>query len=369
LTAANATIVTTPALTVTHARKAYGATLAVADVSFDVALGEVVALLGPSGCGKSTLLRLIAGLDPLDGGEIAWDGVSLADVAVHRRGFGLMFQDYALFPHLSVLDNVTFGPRLAGVADPAAEARGQELLALVGLPGFAARDVTTLSGGEQQRVALARALAPEPKLLMLDEPLGALDRALGEDLLVDLRQLVRRLGQTVIYVTHNQEEAFTIADRVVLLRGGRVVQIGTPEALYRQPVDPFAARFLGLGNLLAGTTRQEGEGWVADTAVGPVPLPGPATGPVTVLLRPDAATLTPEPGQWVLAGTLVERSFRGPVARLVLDVAGTSLVFDLPSGGVLPAVGEGLRVGLDVATGVQVFPDGAAAIDSAAASA
>jgi thiamine transport system ATP-binding protein len=266
-----------------------------------------------------------------------------------------MFQDYALFPHLSVEENVTFGPRMAGAVPEQAHQRAETMLDLVGLPGFGPRDVTTLSGGEAQRVALARALAPGPQLLMLDEPLGALDRALRERLLDELGRVLRSIGQTALYVTHDQEEAFALADRVVLMRSGRVVQEGTPVSLYRTPADAWCARFLGLDNLLDGVARDVGDGtWVADTAIGPIPLPGPAARSVTVLIRPDAATLGE--GGWGLQGFVVERSFRGPSTRLTLTVGGQPLTFTLASRVDVPAPGSTIRLALDPAVGVQVLP-------------
>jgi thiamine transport system ATP-binding protein len=220
----------------------YGAATAVHDVSVDVADGEVLALLGPSGCGKSTLLRAIVGIEPLASGRVEWDGVDLARVPIHRRGFGLMFQDGVLFPHRTVAGNVGYGI----ARRPDAAKRVEDLLEMVGLAGYGARRVATLSGGEAQRVALARALAPRPRLLLLDEPLAALDMSLRAALLADLDEVLRSTGTTAVFVTHDQAEAFAIADRIALMRTGRIVQIGTPGEVRESPVDPEAARFLGL---------------------------------------------------------------------------------------------------------------------------
>jgi thiamine transport system ATP-binding protein len=219
-----------------------GATLQVAD-------GEVVTVLGPSGSGKTTLLRVIAGLQPPDDGRVLLDGKDLAGVPPHRRGVGLVFQDHALFPHRDVAGNVAFGLRMRGDAPTAIETRTSELLELVGLSGLGGRSVATLSGGEQQRVALARALAPEPRVLLLDEPLGSLDRRLRDRLLDDLAVLFAELDQTAIYVTHDQTEAFTLGDRVAVMRAGRVVQTATPDELWERPLDADVARFLGLENV------------------------------------------------------------------------------------------------------------------------
>ena len=215
--------------------------------SLDVADGEIVALLGASGSGKTTLLRVIAGLQRADRGRVLLEGEDLRNVPPHRRGIGLVFQDHALFHHRDVAGNVAFGLRMRGDRTDAVEQRVHELLALVGLAGFARRSVGTLSGGEQQRVALARALAPEPRVLLLDEPLGSLDRRLRDRLLEDLAALFARLRVTAVYVTHDQTEAFALGDRVAVMRDGHIVQTGTPDELWASPADEDVARFLGLG--------------------------------------------------------------------------------------------------------------------------
>ncbi len=221
-------------------------------MSFQANEGEIVCLLGPSGCGKTTLLRIIAGLETADRGQVTFDGRPLNDVAVHRRGFGLMFQDFALFPHKDVRANVAFGLRMQGLSKSQIERRVAEMLALVGLEGYGQRRVYDLSGGEQQRVALARSLAPGPRLLMLDEPLGSLDRALREELMNELRAILKGVGVTVLYVTHDQQEAFAVADRVLIMHSGRIVQQGSPQAVYHRPNSVWVARFLGLTNLVPG---------------------------------------------------------------------------------------------------------------------
>lgn len=203
-------------------------------VDLAVAEHEIVCVLGPSGSGKSTLLRVVAGLQPVSGGRVLLGGADQAAVPVHRRGVGLMFQDHQLFPHRDVGGNVAFGLRMRGSSGASAAARVAELLELVGLPGAQGRAVASLSGGEQQRVALARALAPSPRLLMLDEPLGQLDRGLRERLVVELRALFSRLGTTVLAVTHDQGEAFALADRVVVMRDGRIAQAGTPLEVWQR---------------------------------------------------------------------------------------------------------------------------------------
>lgn len=242
-------------LTLTHLSKNYENQPLLTDISFTVDAGETICLLGASGSGKSTLLRIIAGLEPPETGRVLWDSADLAPIPPHARDFGLVFQDYALFPHLTVFENAAFGLRMRSM--PAAEIRARvaESLALVNLSGFGSRRVTDLSGGEQQRVALARALAPRPRLLMFDEPLGALDRSLKEELLDELRAILHRTRIPAIYVTHDQEEAFAIADRILLLHEGVIVREGSPAQVWNDPRSAWVARFLGVGNVVEGKFR------------------------------------------------------------------------------------------------------------------
>lgn len=239
-------------LTIEDARVSFGATVAVDDVSLNLAAGEVLAVLGPSGCGKSTLLRAAAGLEVLDSGRVLFDGADLAPVAAHRRGFALMFQDGQLFPHLDVARNVAYPLRLRRTSASDRRERVSGLLDLVGLQGYEARSPATLSGGEQQRVALARALAAEPRLLLLDEPLSALDRSLRERLAVDLREILTSTETTALLVTHDHDEAFTIADRMAVMFSGRVVQQGRTAEVWRDPGGVDVATFLGYRTVLRG---------------------------------------------------------------------------------------------------------------------
>ncbi|MCC6298827.1 MAG: ABC transporter ATP-binding protein [Anaerolineales bacterium] len=232
--------------------KSYDGNLLLADISFNIAEGETVCLLGASGSGKSTLLRIIAGLESPDSGFIAFDGFDLASTPPHLRDFGLVFQEYALFPHLNVNDNVAFGLKMRRMRQSEIVERVVNSLKLVNLTGFEKRNVTDLSGGEQQRVALARALAIRPRLLMFDEPLGALDRTLREGLLNELRMILRKTKAPAIYVTHDQEEAFAIADRILILHNGSIVRDGTPMDILTNPQSAFVAGFLGLGNVIEG---------------------------------------------------------------------------------------------------------------------
>ncbi|MFC5805698.1 ABC transporter ATP-binding protein [Streptomyces formicae] len=275
-------------LTLDGATVRFGRRAVLDAVDLEVADHEIVCLLGPSGSGKSTLLRAVAGLQPLAGGRVLLGGADQAGVPVHRRGVGLMFQDHQLFPQRDVGGNVAFGLRMHGVPRAEQTRRVGELLELVGLPGAGRRAVATLSGGEQQRVALARALAPRPRLLMLDEPLGQLDRTLRERLVVELRGLFERLGTTVLAVTHDQGEAFALADRVVVMRDGKVAQSGTPREVWQRPVSEFVARFLGFDNVVPATVTGE----AADTVWGKIPVPaGSPQGTCRLLVRPAAVRI------------------------------------------------------------------------------
>jgi ABC-type Fe3+/spermidine/putrescine transport system ATPase subunit len=250
-------------------------------VSFTVTAGETVCLLGPSGSGKSTLLRIIAGLETPGQGQVCWDGEDLASVPIHLRSFGLVFQDYALFPHLNVSENVAFGLKMQNLTRAEIDPRIANVMKMVNLTGFGARQVADLSGGEQQRVALARALAPNPRLLMFDEPLGALDRSLREQLMDELRRILHESRVPAIYVTHDQEEAFTLADRVLLLHDGGFVRSGTPEQVWSDPGSVWAAQFLDAGNVVAGIVMSDTRPFKIATSVGVfeldcefVPIPG-----------------------------------------------------------------------------------------------
>jgi ABC-type Fe3+/spermidine/putrescine transport system ATPase subunit len=333
-----------PLLELRHIHKSYPDGWALTDVSFSVECGEIVCLLGPSGCGKTTLLRAIAGLESPDSGQVLLDRNDVTHTPPHLRGFGLMFQEYALFPHKDVYGNVAFGLQMQGMNHNEVAERVADALALVGLVGFERRDVNQLSGGERQRVALARSLAARPRLLMLDEPLGALDRNLRERLLDELPQILHQADATAITVTHDQEEAFAIADRVVLMQGGRVMQIGAPREVYRQPVSPWVARFLGLTNLLDA----EIVGDQVKTEIGRLTVPNPKfqISNLQLLIRPEAAQLGDGPN--TVRGIVTERSFRGERYRLgVRHESGVELAFNLPANVDLPACGEPITLSLD----------------------
>ncbi len=296
-------------LQVENIHKSYEGKLLLEGVSFSVASGETVCLLGRSGSGKSTLLRIIAGLEQTEIGKVLWQGQDLSGIPVHRRKFGLMFQDYALFPHLNVFENVAFGLKMQRFNDRQVALRVEESLLTVNLKGFEHRRVADLSGGEQQRVAFARAIAPRPGLLMLDEPLGALDHSLREQLMEDLRQLLRATGIPAIYVTHDQEEAFRLADRLILLHNGRIEQSGPPEEVYARPASIWAARFLGLDNLVEGILINDDPPEVK-TILGQFKLKQKGVsagrgGKIMLLLLPSGASLVEKGGVLTLVEDVV----------------------------------------------------------------
>ncbi len=351
-----------PILTVNHVSKSYPGLPVLKEASFTVDAGEIVCLLGPSGCGKTTLLRIVAGLEPPDTGTVTFQGEDLAGVPVHRRNFGFMFQDYALFPHRDVEANVAFGLRMQGRPLEEIQARVREMLALVQLEGYEQRRVIELSGGEQQRVALARSLAPGPRLLMLDEPLGALDRALREQLMNELRAILKSVGLTALYVTHDQEEAFAVADRVFVMRaaveageGGWIEQAGTPADVYRYPATTYVARFLGFRNLLEGVVTAADPLTVrtaaGDLRVADSPQAYPAGAQVAVLVRPEAAEVRPPDatGPNLLPGRLREASFRGSYYLLRTEHAGGVVLVCEASATTthLPPEGESITLWLD----------------------
>jgi putative spermidine/putrescine transport system ATP-binding protein/spermidine/putrescine transport system ATP-binding protein len=286
---------TAVAVRVTELTKLFGTTRAVDRVSLTIAPGSMVALLGPSGCGKTTILRMISGLLEPNAGEIFLDERAVTRVPVHRRNIGMLFQNYALFPHMTVAENVAFGLETRSIKRSAAATRVADALQLVQLPEYGDRMPAQLSGGQQQRVALARALVVEPALLLLDEPLGALDKALRQSMQVELRALQHRLGVTTVMVTHDQDEALTMADRIVIMRDGRVEQVGAPAEVYQRPASRFVAGFLGAANFLRGRVVDRSNGTVlVEVPRGPmvsVVSSHPIGAEVTLALRPEAVVL------------------------------------------------------------------------------
>ena len=315
------------AIGVTAAAKRYGAVAALRGVSLDFPAGRLTAVLGPSGCGKTTLLRAIAGFLTLDEGRVRFGDDDVTALPPQRRGTAMVFQSYALWPHMTVFDNVAYGLRLKRVARPEIGARVRAALALVEIGDVetvARRKPAALSGGQQQRVALARALVVEPRVLLLDEPLSNLDAKVRQRLRVEIRRLQRRVGITTVYVTHDQEEALAIADRVVLMSAGRVVQAGSPQDLYLTPATEFAADFLGVGTRLPA--RAEPGALVLDETKQRLPYAGDARGPVVVVLRSSDLTLG-EAGP-TLEGDLEESLFLGDRWRHYVRLGGTLLIVD-----------------------------------------
>ncbi len=327
-----------PLLAVRQIEKTYANAALLRGISFDAAAGEIVCVLGPSGTGKTTLLRIIAGLEQAAGGQILFRGMDLQNVPPHARGFGFMFQDLALFPHKNVAQNVAFGLRMKNVSAAETTARVHETLALVGLDpaAFATRDVNHLSGGEQQRVALARTLAPRPPLILFDEPLGALDRGLREELSAELRALLKRLQATALYVTHDQDEAFALADRLLLLNAGCIAQSGAPVEVYQKPANEFVARFMGLTNLLEiRTSKIQGAVCRVETDAGIFVLDAlTAAADATarfLLLRPKAlerivAESTRDENS--LRGRVVETQFRAGHQQIIVETRAGKFAFE-----------------------------------------
>jgi len=315
--------------------KKYGDLRAVDDVSFEVKDGELLALLGPSGSGKTTTLRMLAGFERPTAGSISLAGDDVTHVPTHKRDTGMVFQDYALFPHMTVGKNIAFGLKRHGFAGDEVDDRIAEVLEMVDLAGFADRDPTTLSGGQQQRVATARAIAIEPEVLLMDEPLGALDKKLRDQLEVELTELQADLGITTLYVTHNQEEALTIADRIAVMNEGEIEQIASPIEVYEEPATEFVADFIGDTNFLAGDLRErdgrvelETDGTVIEVNASGVP----ADGGGRVFVRPEKMNAYEagfaDDAQNTLEGRVTRRLFLGSKVRYFVDAGVDEVVVD-----------------------------------------
>ncbi|MGW8481942.1 ABC transporter ATP-binding protein [Microbacterium sp. NPDC055903] len=301
--------------------KDYGANRVLHGVDLDIAPGEFISLLGPSGCGKTTALRVLAGLESADGGTVLLGGQDVSRVPTNKRDIGMVFQSYSLFPHLRVAENTAFGLRRRGVGKAEAAKRAQDALALVGLEGFADRYPHQLSGGQQQRVALARALVTEPRVLLLDEPLSALDAKVRVQLRDEIRRIQLRLGITTVFVTHDQEEALAVSDRIAVMNAGRIDQIDTPEELYLRPATPHVAAFVGLSSVVSGIATG---GHVTVWGV-QLPTGTPATGAVDVHLRPENIRFSAESDADV-AGVVEESTFLGSIRRTLVKTDGGELV-------------------------------------------
>ncbi len=327
-------------------RRVFAGTVALDELSLTIAPGELVALLGPSGCGKTTALRLVAGLDEATSGRVLFAGSDVTNIGANRRNVGMVFQAYSLFPHMTAMQNVAFGLHMRHVGERERKQRAGEMLELVGLSAHADRYAHQLSGGQQQRVALARALAIRPKVLLLDEPLSALDAKVRGRLRDEIRRVQLEVGITTLFVTHDQEEALAIADRVGVMNKGRLEQLGPPTVIYSRPATPFVAEFVGLTNKLDGVVKG-GQVEVRGVRL-PLVKPDTADGPATALIRPEAVSLTAngaEPGP--LTGTVIAVSFLGATSRVTVDLGDAIVLAQMPTSDV-GAHTAGSRVTLHV---------------------
>ena len=320
-------------LDLTNLEKTFGTNRVVKDFSLGIEKGEFISLLGPSGCGKTTVLRMVAGFETPTSGAIRIDGQDVTGQRSNQRNIGMMFQAYALFPNMTVADNVAFGLKVKGVPRDERKSRVDEMLRLIGLPELGARFPFQLSGGQQQRVALARALAPRPRVLLLDEPLSALDAKVRVSLRSEIREIQRELGITTIFVTHDQEEAMSISDRIVVMNGGIAEQVGAPFEIYNQPNTRFVANFVGTLNTLSATVVSPEEGQVAVAGqvvtLAKKPIPAGKGDKVTLALRPEAVGFGREAGrEIVLPATIAEVHFLGSVIRLRVNVNGAIVALD-----------------------------------------
>ncbi|BBU56671.1 ABC transporter ATP-binding protein [Mameliella alba] len=341
--------------------KSFGGTRAVEHVNLTFDEGKLTALLGPSGCGKTTLLRMIAGLEVPSSGVLLLGGRNITDLPAHKRKFGMVFQSFALFPHLSVRENVAYSLSISGVGKSEAAERANRLLDLVQLSAFGDRRIGALSGGQRQRVAIARALAQEPEVFLLDEPMSALDAKLREEMQVELRLLQQRLGITTVVVTHDQREAMTMADSIVVMSNGRVEQVGSPQDIYHHPDNAFVADFIGKANFFDGVTEPGG------IRVGPMHLsarPNFVRGsPVRVAIRPERACLDDEPGENRLSAKVTFVRDLGPVREYHLDTPLGAMVVENAPGEVRKSlvIGDRTEVRLPPEA-LHVFPDPQAAV-------
>lgn len=350
-------------LTLSHLQKSFGTVKVVHDFNMSIDKGEFISFLGPSGCGKTTVLRMIAGFELPSGGSIVIDGKDQTRLKPNQRNIGMVFQAYALFPNMNVFDNVAFGLKVAGKPKSEIEARVKEMLKLIHLEHLADRYPYQMSGGQQQRVALARALAPAPQVLLLDEPLSALDAKIRVSLREEIRQIQRQLGITTVFVTHDQEEALSISDRIVVMNAGKADQIGAPGEIYNRPTTRFVANFVGTLNVIQATLVNGGAGTVKigeELLTLPQPVTGKADGSlISIAFRPEAAMLaSPSTGPAVLSGTVLSSNFLGSVLRTKVDLGGNIISFDMfnqPSA-VLPKAGETVSLALQQ-DGLMVLGD------------
>ena len=311
-------------------RRVFAGVVALDELTLTIAPGELVALLGPSGCGKTTALRLVAGLDEATSGRVVFGGSDVTNLGANRRNVGMVFQAYSLFPHMTAMQNVAFGLQLRHLGDAERRERSGEMLELVGLSAHANRYAHQLSGGQQQRVALARALAISPKVLLLDEPLSALDAKVRSRLRDEIRRVQLEVGITTLFVTHDQEEALAIADRVGVMNKGRLEQLGPPTTIYSRPATPFVAEFVGLTNKLEGSVK-DGEVEVRGVRL-PLVKPDASDGPATALIRPEAVSLKADGApDGPLAGTVIAVAFLGATSRVTVDLGDQIVLAQMPT--------------------------------------
>ena len=369
MTSPTAVGLSAPVIEIDHVVKRFGDFVAVDDANFSIGQGEFFSMLGPSGCGKTTTLRMIAGFEQPTSGAIRLDGIDVSKVPPNKRDVNTVFQQYALFPHMNVFDNVSFGPQAQNVDKATIKKRVSEILEIVRLTEFASRRPAQLSGGQQQRVALARALVNLPKALLLDEPLGALDLKLRHAMQFELKRIQREVGITFVYVTHDQEEALTMSDRIAVMSDGRVEQIGTPTEIYDNPATVFVAGFIGQANLWSATVTGRSAISATVSALGGSMLSGScvadsvrAGAPVTLMVRPERISISVNPPSGDMQSvnaTVTDLSFQGPVVRLALSAPdGSPIIANIDPDADLPLLRPGHNVWASWApTAACVLPD------------
>ena len=320
--------------------KSFDGEIVLSNINLYINDKEFITLLGPSGCGKTTTLRIIGGFESADSGDLFFDGVRINDVPPYKRSVNTVFQKYALFPHLNVYDNIAFGLRIAKVKEPEIKERVAEMLALVNLRGFEKRNVSLLSGGQQQRVAIARALVNEPEVLLLDEPLGALDLKLRKDMQIELKNIQKKTGITFIYVTHDQEEALSMSDTIVVMAGGKIQQIGSPTDIYNEPKNAFVADFIGESNILDGTMLDDFSVRFAGHVFNCLDKGFEKNEPIDVVVRPEDVDVVPV-DKGMLVGTVTNVTFKGDYYEIIVDVQGFKWMLETSD-----FVGVGETIGL-----------------------
>jgi len=344
-------------LDVTNLSSSYEGQPLLKDITFSLKKGEILCLLGPSGAGKTTLLRLLAGLEKEDSGIVTFGNLNIQPIPSHKRNFGMMFQEYALFPHKNVFENVSFGLEMKKWPLKIRQEKVAGMLEIVGLKGFAHRAIDELSGGERQRVALARSLAPEPRLLLLDEPLGSLDRTLRDRLATEIRSILKAFNVTALFVTHDQSEAFSVADKVAILHEGRLEQFDSPENIYRTPANATVARFLGFKNIIYGK-RAKGDLFYSAIEQLHLATENGDTENCTLLIRPEGARIIQAEelikNEIALTGKIIKLQFQGATYKMQIEVDGHMLFFDLPIDPIPPGIGDPVHLAIRTSSFVRL---------------